>query len=181
MSTDFEKHQAALLQQLGTDGLAAAQKADPELMKRATGIQDPDLVGDLLELGVRPESLTLMSVAPLVAVAWADGAVQPGERAEILRVAEAKGIVEGSHAHVLLEQWLDAPPGERLLETWEAFVKDIIAKWPEDKAARFQEQVHGLTRSVAEASGGVLGLATISGAEEAILARVKNAFSLSWR
>lgn len=179
--TDFEKHQARLAAQLANHVLEDDLPPSIETMRIASGIGDDELLSDLIDLGIRPDGLMLLSVVPLVAVAWVDGTIAPAERAAVLRVASARGIVPGTVPYALLEQWLDERPGEGLLEAWEGFVHHTIARWDFDKAAKFQQQVGGFARMVAEAHGGMLGIGATSRAEAALIARIENAFDLSWR
>lgn len=181
MPTDFELQQERLAAQLGGHVLAHDVVPTIETMRTASGIDDESLLEDLIKLGIRPDGLMLLSVVPLVAVAWVDGSMQPAERTAILRVAESRGIVHGTAPYELLEYWLEFRPGDALLEAWEGFVKITIAKWDHAKAEKFRAQVGGLSRMVAEAHGGFMGIGATSSAEAALIARIESAFDLSWR
>jgi hypothetical protein len=180
-TTDFQKHKDLLAHQLGGRTLAPGTPPTIDEMRRASAIDDEELLGELIELGIGPESVMLMSVAPLVAIAWCDGSMEDSERDAILKVAVAKGIVAGTAPYALLQDWLVSPPGEQLLETWESFVKAVIAGWDHDKADKFKKQLGDLGRSVASAAGGFMGLGAISAAEQAIIVRIEGAFDLGWR
>jgi len=176
MSTDYARHQEALARQLGGNMPAPGQRPTLDQMRRASGISDEDLLRALVELGIRPDGLLLLSLVPMVAVAWADGEVQPAERDAILLQAEGRGIVPGTPPYVLLERWLRQKPPDRLLHTWAAFVAAVIEEWDDDKTARFRRQVGELARMVAKVAGGVLGIGAVSAAEAAVIARVEAAF-----
>src|SRR4029450_10355631 len=68
--------------------LQARKKRDEsKAALRETGIGDDALIDRLLDLGVAAEAVVALELAPLVAVAWADGTLDDRERAAVLRAA----------------------------------------------------------------------------------------------
>ena len=68
----------------------------------ASGIRDEAVLDKLVELGIGAETLTAMTLVPLVEVAWADGQMDAKERHAILKGAEAQGIGAGTPSGMLL-------------------------------------------------------------------------------
>ena len=79
------------------------QAARAEDLAAASGIQNPAVLEALAAVGVRAETLTALALVPLVAVAWADGEVQTGERFAILRAAHELGLERGNPSTTLNE------------------------------------------------------------------------------
>src|SRR5688572_21881559 len=76
---------------------AAAEAARLELSAKS-GLQDPELLKELQELGFTPDTVVLLPLVPLVQVAWAEGGVSDAERKLILQLARSRGVSEGSAA-----------------------------------------------------------------------------------
>ena len=72
--------------------LAAEEAEAAGALGRATGIDDPDLLARLAELGIRPETLAALTLIPLIETAWADGVMHAKERDAVLRGAATSGI-----------------------------------------------------------------------------------------
>jgi len=73
-------------------------------------MDDRKLLNTLHELGVDQESYPVLALLPLVQVAWADGRIQPKERALILDTAEGFGLSQA--ASRVLDSWLVERPAE---------------------------------------------------------------------
>jgi hypothetical protein len=163
----FAKENARLLEALRTKAREQERRA---ALKDAIGIDDEALVDHLLALGLGPETVLAVTLVPLAMVAWADGAVQPAERAAILQAAAERGIDPASVAGQVLESWLTERPGAQLVDAWKRYTQAI---WP-SLAPREREEIRTLglerARHVAEAAGGFLGLTSkVSAPERAVL------------
>ena len=73
-----------------------------------------DIDGWLKELHVPREAYRVVSLLPLVYVAWADGKVQGAERNLVLAIARERGLLEHGGAEAL-ERWLTERPSPRQL------------------------------------------------------------------
>jgi hypothetical protein len=150
----------------------------PEALSAASGITDAALLGKLVAAGIDGETLTALSLVPLVAVAWADGSLDERERAALLLAAAESGMEPDGPAFRLLQGWLAQAPKPRLVEAWSDYVRDRSDVM--DAEARLGLRLHllGRARRVAEAAGSALGHASpISPAEASMLTRLEGAFA----
>lgn len=149
-----------------------------ESLARVSGIQDPTVLQRFVDLRIGPETLAALAMIPLIEVAWADGDVDAKEREAILAAARAEQTPEGGLDLTLLEEWLRERPPASMLEAWKVYVQGLLQGLPGDEAARLQSSLLDRARSVAEASGGLLGLGKkVSAKEEAVLRKLEQAFA----
>ena len=154
------------------------QKIAMDLLARSSGITDPSLLDQILELGADETNVQALSLAPLVSTAWASGEVTPAERDAALQAAEKEGVSKESGARQLLESWLDEAPGPELEQTWGEYVRAILAELEPEAASALRQDLLSRCRQVARASGGFLGIAEISPAESQTLERLAEAMEL---
>lgn len=139
---------------------------------------DADLVSALHSLGVDEESVAAVALLPLVEVAWADGRVQPAERAEILELARARGLLDGEGQR-LVETWLRYRPSESYLHRGRDVLRSLADRGdhPTVNQATLTEIV-ALCNRVATAAGGLLGrLGAFDPREQEIVAEIAEAFT----
>ena len=105
------------------------------------------------QLGFGGEAQRIFDLLPLVHVAWADGAIQPGERAAILNLLRIRGIPVGE-AYTTMEALLEKAPSAEYLEESLELLRALVDR----KDAPEGRTIVGLCVLVAEAAGGVLGL-----------------------
>ncbi|MCB9693171.1 MAG: TerB family tellurite resistance protein [Alphaproteobacteria bacterium] len=110
-------------------------------------------------LGLRDDSYRAILLLPLVEVAWADGEVQPQERAEILSYAEGNRLLEGGAAAVV-EEWLTERPTDDYFERGRAALV-LLAHHKEGFGADIDpahvDEVVEYCTVVADAAGGLFG------------------------
>jgi hypothetical protein len=156
------------------------QRAESEAKGRelatSVGIDDPDILRDLAELGYTRETIMLLYLVPLVHVAWTDGSVSGRERSLILETAASRGVEPGTAAYLTLTDWLDRrPPEEFFLKTLRLIGLLLHALPAENQQISGTDLVSYSTR-VAEAHGGVLSViglgSKISADERRLLARI---------
>ncbi len=156
----------------------AGVKADRrQALAAASHIQDPAVLDRLLELGLGAETLSALTLVPLVLVAWADGDLSDLERDAVMEAAAQKGIHPDSPGHALLAGWLRTKPGPQLVAAWKDYVHSLAR--PLDLDARRELEIHVMdqARKVADAAGGFLGLTSrISVAEREMLSDLSPAF-----
>jgi tellurite resistance protein len=169
----FAKQNAELLEKLRKE---ARHKERRQALREMVPNADDALLDHLLTIGLGPETVLALVLVPLVAVAWADGRIDPRERAALLKAAEERGVAPGSHSRQLLEGWLGRRPEMQLLEVWKRYVRALRDSLDETERIAIQSRVIDLARGVAEAAGGFLGLGSrISPAERAVLDELEQA------
>lgn len=148
-----------------------------EQLARVSGIKDEAALDRLVELDIGPETLAVMTVVPLVCVAWADRMLHAKEREAIIAAAEAAGVKPQEGRYPILELWLAKRPGRDLLEAWKHYIKDVCERLAPEEKERLKHDLLDRARDVAAAAGGVLGLGSrISAAEQAVLDDLEKAF-----
>ena len=171
----FKQQNDAALQKMKDQQARAATKDE---IQRLTGIANPVVLDALSNLKLGGAAVMVMSMFPLVEIAWADGKVDDKERRIVLQQAENVGIGQGSEAALLLAQWLDEKPELSWQTLWADYVKALCAKMKPDDKALLKATVLGRARVVAEASGGFMGLAfRMSEAEKKVLEKLELAFA----
>ena len=149
----FRQEDAKLLEKLRQraplDEIAAA-------LRDKLQVDNPELLQRVRDLGVTPDTAPAFFVAPLVQVAWAEGKVSKQERDTVIRLAQGRGVEEGSPAQAQLLEWLKARPSDALFEAAVDILKYSFAVLPpEEREERIKGVVHAC-HEVAAASGGEL-------------------------
>lgn len=145
-------------------------------LREASGITDDAILRKLAALGIRAETLAALTMIPIVEVAWADGSMDAKERDAILVGAESVGIEPGSPSHGLLRIWTEDRPAPDLLGAWRDFIGALVRELEPGERARLREKLVGRARSVAEATGGILGIDAVSPEEARVLAGLEESF-----
>ncbi len=144
----------------------------------ASGIEDAAVLDSLIESGIGPDTIASVSLIPLVAVAWADREMEASEREAILKAATEAGITVGSAGFAILEKWLGEKPDDHLLESWTDYVGAMKSKLDGAALNQLKTSIVSRAHSVAEATGGYLGLGNkVSETERAVLAKLEAAFA----
>ena len=170
----FRKQEQALLNQLRT---TQAQESTQEALAVATGVRDRAVLDKLSTLGITSDTLLALGLVPLVAIAWADGALDDKERHAIVASLGAVGIGAASPAGQLVQSWLSSPPPASMLEAWSSYTSALAAQLSPTERNNLRDSVLGRARAVAEAAGGFLGFGKrVSKAEEELLQKLARAF-----
>jgi hypothetical protein len=169
----FSKEDQMLL-----DNLRNLQKLEVtrETLKSVSGITDAKVLDRLMQLEIHPETLSSLAVIPLVTVAWADGSVDAREREAVLKSLETASFARGIDLK-LVGHWLETKPKAQLLEGWLTYSKALAAEMTAEQKAVMRDELVGHARLVAQASGGVLGLGSVSNAEKAVLEQLAAAWA----
>src|SRR5688572_3682202 len=170
----FAKQDAKVLAELRQE---RERKAAIEGLARASGMDDEDLLGRLVELGIDARSWTALSLVPLVEVAWADGSIDTKERAAILTAASEHGLHRTAPGHVLLESFLRNRPEAAMFAAWGGFMTELVQQLRPGERESVREQIVDRARKVAAAAGGILGIGAISDAEKRVLATLERPFA----
>ncbi|MDP1915258.1 MAG: hypothetical protein Q8L14_03365 [Myxococcales bacterium] len=171
----FKQQNDAALQKMKDQQARAATK---EEIQRLTGISNPVVLDALSNLKLGGAAVMVMSMFPLVEIAWADGKVDDKERRIVLQQAENVGIAQGTEAALLLAQWLDEKPELSWHQLWTDYVTELVKMMKPEDRELLKNEVLGRARIVAEASGGLLGAGfAVSGAEKKVLEKLEKAFT----
>jgi len=162
----FHRVDQELIAKLHAD---AERETQRERLMRFTGLPDTDLIDDLMQQGITPESLAAMMYLPAVLVAWADGDVAAQERQVIVHEAIEHDLFQRQAAMDLLDQWLRKPPGRNMWSIWQAYAGAVLDQLGPRQAGELHERVHSLATRVAMAAGGMFGRGKITSGEQAIL------------
>jgi uncharacterized glyoxalase superfamily metalloenzyme YdcJ len=141
-------------------------------LMEASGIQNPEVLDKLIALNMQPETVAALALIPLIEVAWADGAVEAGERTAMLQAIEARGEKLNPLQHELFERWLQRRPAPELFAAWEHYAGEVLKQLPPAQRQNIRQELLARARTVAEAAGGFLGFGKISSDEEAVLRRI---------
>lgn len=169
----FTKQEAELREKMRKE---AAKKSQFEALKSASGIDDEDVLHELVRLEISADDLAAVSLVPIIEVAWADGTVVKEHKA-IMQAAQDIGIEPGSSAAGLLDAWLSHRPDRALFDNWKLYTAAIASEMTDVGKQHLAEQLIGHARAVAQSAGGFLGLSKISKEEQAILDELTQALS----
>jgi hypothetical protein len=140
-------------------------------------VHDEALLDHLIDLDLQPEALAAIAVVPLVAVAWADGAVQEKERAAIIQAAKATGINSQDGRYPILEHWLSQKPGPEVMDAWKLYIAALCKQLDAKEVEELKSDLLNRAETVAEAAGGILGVTSkISSTEREMLKALQQAF-----
>lgn len=166
---DQEKLQA-LREKLATEAKVAELAA-------ATGIENEEVLKQLHDLDIGADTFAAIALVPLVEIAWADGKLDAPERDAVLKAAIAEGVDPDGPAHGLLVAWMASRPGPELRAAWFEYVRAFCKTMSPEACLSFKRTVLGNAQSIAEASGGFLGLGNrISPIEQEVVRDLQAAF-----
>ncbi len=112
----------------------------------------------LADLGLAPVSVRALAMLPLVAIAWADGAIQSAERQRILDFAEEVGGLDEEGA-TLLQDWLRHAPTPSYVQTGIELMCVLIARGEALFGDRLLDRMMEEAEAVAASAGsGLMGL-----------------------
>jgi len=139
---------------------------------------DEQLHRELAQLGVDRDTWRAVLLLPVVQVAWADGEVQTAEKARILEMAHAEGLLDGPGGDVV-RRWLERPPDAATLARGRRVLVALVQRHRgpgadlDDDAL---EQVEARCLEVARAAGGLFDLVfTVDESEQKALRAISTA------
>ncbi len=170
----FAQQNKKLIDQLKELKQQALNKA---AIKDISGITDEAVLDKLVALKLTSETLAAFILFPLVEVAWADGVADAKEKKAVLEGCHQAGIAHGSAANRLVESWLEQRPPATVHAAWQAYVSALVKPMAPAERESLKQTIIGKARAVAEASGGILGMAPrVSKEEAAVLKQLEHAF-----
>ncbi len=159
------------LEQKRLDAIAARKLAErnAEELAAELGLHDSELLGQLVALGLTAERAAVLTLVPLLMVAWADRCLEPAERNAIEVEALAAGITADSAAHELLGGLMSEAPAPALIDAWRLTTRAALAGLDAGARESFATLTLDRARHVARAAGSILGFGGISVQEQAVL------------
>ena len=124
-----------------------------EKIAKSMNTDDLSVAERVKALGFDGDSARVFDLLPLVHVAWADGSIQRGERAAILRILESRGIEPESEAYRTIESLLEERPSDSYMKQSLAVLRQLTGGTSE----RSQEIVD-MCIEIAASAGGFLGV-----------------------
>lgn len=171
----FQKKEQALI-----DGLREVfhKKHSKQEIREATGITDEELLDRLVELELNGEMMAAFELLPVIEVAWAEGQPDAKTVRAVLEAGEANGIQAGTKAREMLEQRLATGPTADLRKVWYMYAGTLKQSLTPVQLEEFRDDLLGFCKSVAEASGGILGMVLKTSArEQRVMDEVKKGLS----
>ena len=165
----FRKKDRELIEKIRV--AAAADQARKDLGRQA-GLDDPELVQELLDLGFTPDTVGLLPLVPIIQMAWAEGGITKAERELILRLARSRGIEAGSTADGQLTAWLTEQPSEAVFTRARRLIRAMLDSGSAQSDALNAGDLVKYCEDIASASGGILGIGRISAEERALLSSI---------
>jgi hypothetical protein len=171
----FRKRDAELLTEMRR---REALQTHKKMLTEVSGITDDAVLEQLVAHNIQADKLAAFSLVPIIEVAWADGEIQPGERAILIHAIEETGIPKDSISFQLLNQWIETRPEPKIMKLWTSYAQALAAKLPPEICESIKGTILSHARSVAQAAGGFLGLGRTSSAEDKVLQILEKAFKL---
>ena len=100
------------------------------------------------------------------------------DRESAKQALHAAGVPEGGPGSQLLHQWLSTPPPATLEGTWTQYVRELCAQMTPDAKGKLCSELLGRTLRIAKSAGGFLGIGAVSAAEQQVIDRLTEAFSV---
>lgn len=165
----FHKKERELIEKMRAK---VAREEDLQHMQEATGVADQEVLEALQDLGYTSDTIRLLSIVPLLQIAWAEGGVTDDERKMILEIANSRGITEGAQAYQQLMRWLETEPPQEFFDNTLRAVSYMIEALPPDQRQSSRQNLVEYCTQIAEVSGGILGFRKISDEERMLIARI---------
>jgi hypothetical protein len=166
---------------LETGRRKAADAAELHRLGEALGVSDEELLVKLREAGFGPAHVALVAVLPALEVAWSDGAVGQAEREllkEQLRL-HSDGQQPSAEASAKLDDFLLTRPPNDLFDRARRAAQIALSRAGEDDRRTLATRLMAEARAVAEASGGLLGLGSVSTPERRALDALATSLGVS--
>jgi hypothetical protein len=147
---------------------AKASAEERHALAEALGITDDDLVQRLQALGFTPDTAWLVEWLPAIQLGWLKGLTR-AERDWLLdRIRTQRDpIVEAAARR--LDEWVATKPDDTLFDTARQALRARLDGASPDEREALRSAVLDSARGVCAASGGVLGIGSVSAAERAAL------------
>ncbi len=151
---------------------AAADEQARKDLGHKTGLDDPESLKELQDLGFTPETVGLLPLVPVLQVAWAEGGITAAERDVILRLARSRGVETGSAADRQLAEWMATRPADAVFARAGRLIRAMLDSGSIETADLSANDLVKYCEDIASASGGILGIGRVSAEERALLSSI---------
>ena len=162
----FLNREQALIEKLRQ---RAAAEIEARRLGEALNIEDEQILQDLQALGFGPDVVKILFALPLIAVGWADGEISERERSLIQELAGVRGDDKAARQ---LQQWLDQKPPQEFLDRGLRLIGLLLKELPPEEGSKGGRELLSSAIRIAEVSGGILGLGSISAEERELIERI---------
>lgn len=145
---------------------------DCQFVSRAIGVSNPALVICLQDAGFTPTTIALLELAPLIEIAWADGAASECQRRLIFQIASREAITEDTSAYDRLVAWLERRPSDDVFAVALAAIRAKLNSLEPEVHAMLYRRFVGDCTAVSLAADSALEDHKISLDEGRVLARI---------
>lgn len=151
---------------------------EEQKLKKVSGISNPSILANAIDLGVTAENLFALNFIPLIKVACADQRCDKREREVILTIAIKSGIKEHSSTYELVEHWLNTGYNPNLSLIWACYLEVLKTRMELTEYKDFKREIIKNCRKVAKTSGtSLMGLGPISKKESTAIKRIEELLS----
>jgi hypothetical protein len=165
----FRKKDRELIEKIRQAAAAEQVRKDTG---RKIGLDDPELLKELRDLGFTPETVGLLPLVPIIQMAWAEGGITKAECELILRLARSRGVEAGSAADRQLTKWMTNPPDEGVYGRARRLIRAMLDAGSTHTGDLNADDLVKYCEDIASASGGILGIGRISAEERALLSSI---------
>ncbi|MEQ1572763.1 MAG: hypothetical protein ABL993_00820 [Vicinamibacterales bacterium] len=151
---------------------AAAEEQARKDLGHKTGLDDPESLKALHDLGFTPDTVGLLPLVPVLQVAWAEGGITAAERSMILSLARSRGVEAGSAADRQLAEWMTTRPADAVFARAGRLIRAMLDSGSIDTANLSANDLVKYCEDIASASGGILGIGRVSAEERALLSGI---------
>ena len=151
----------------------AAERHTRGALRRASGIDDEELLERLRRLGITPDTLAVLELAPPILVAWADGSMSRLERDRLRVLAVVRGVTEAHAAWPLVQHWMLQRPSAEGEQVLLAGLRARLERAPIRQRLKRRASILRDCETVARAAGRVLGGPKVSRDERDTLASIE--------
>lgn len=120
-----------------------------------------ELTTSLQDLGINQDNYRVLSLLPMVLVAWSDGKIQRAERNRIVEIAKTNGFLGGG-GEAILDKWLKDKPLDAYFDLGFKALIELARKergLGSDMNSQSLKELEALSFEVASAAGGLFGQA----------------------
>ncbi len=157
---------------------AAQRECEIAQLSQASGIDDVQALGQLCRAGFNAQNVLALEWFPIAMVAWASDGVDANEIQAVSLTALYAQASRQAEAPHLLEHWLKQKPPEAYWELWNLYVHARSQRMSTDDFRLSGQLILAIAERVARASGGFMGIQSISASERQVLRRISDAYGL---